>query len=525
MKNSFQKYAATFVAGAALLTSCTKNFNSINTDPSSYSQSNFDPNYLLTTSQIAYTGSFDFSYDTWRSNLIYCSTMIQGFSSVISYWAGDKYLLNEAYTASYWGFAAAQTQGQAGDGAYPEQIRVIVDAMQFAKDKPQYKNLYQITRIMRAMMIQRISDLYGDVPYSQAGFGYYTGNYFPKYDKQQDIYTDMLKEVDDATSKLDPSADKPAGDAFYGGDITKWKKFGNTLLLRLAMRLVKIDETTAKTYATKVVGQTFASNSDNAFLKHDATGGRPTVNRNGQVLTGAPENANVKWSQTFINLLKSTSDPRLSKIAVVNGNITTPALQKGMPNGKDLSGIAGRDISTDPSYTSMGDYSSANPYMLKPDAPTFILTYAESELLLAEAAQRWGIGGSAAQHYHDGVKAAITYLSQYDASAAVSDNDAETYLTANPYVPANGLNQINTQYWAHTNTMLDFYESWNNWKRSGYPVLTPVVYPNNATNGTIPRRFPYPVAEANSNPVNYKQAHDNYPGGDVLTSRVWWDKQ
>jgi hypothetical protein len=95
---------------------------------------------------------------------------------------------------------------------------------------------------------------------------------------------------------------------------------------------------------------------------------------------------------------------------------------------------------------------------------------------------------------------------------------------ANPYVAANGLATINNQYWTHTNTMLDFYESYSNWRRTGFPALTPVVYPSNATNGTIPRRFPYPSSEASSNPVNYKTAHDAVTGGDLLTSRMWWDK-
>jgi hypothetical protein len=162
--------------------------------------------------------------------------------------------------------------------------------------------------------------------------------------------------------------------------------------------------------------------------------------------------------------------------------------------------------------------------MIKTNGTTFILTYGESELLLAEAVQSFGIAGDAAQHYHDGVKAAITYLSQYDSKMAVSDADAESYLSTHPYNAANGLEMINTQYWALTNTMLDFYESWANWRRSGYPVLIPVVYPNNVTNGTIPRRFPYPLAESNVNPVNYNAASAAVPGGDNLTGRVWWDK-
>ena len=71
--------------------------------------------------------------------------------------------------------------------------------------------------------------------------------------------------------------------------------------------------------------------------------------------------------------------------------------------------------------------------------------------------------------------------------------------------------------------MMDFYESWSNWRRTGYTVLVPVNYPGNATNGTIPRRFPYPLVEAANNPTNYTAAHNAVPGGDLLTGRVWWD--
>ncbi len=516
--------------------SCRKDFDEVNTNPATYNPANFDPNFVFTSAQLGYSGSTDLSYDTWRANLIYCSTMMQGFSSVIGYWAGDKYILNSVYTAAYWGFSADTPTG--GDGAYPEQVRPIVDVVQSTTGKAQYKNLHEIARIMKAMIFERITDLYGDVPYSQAGIGYYSQTYFPVYDKQQDIYTDLLKEVSDATAKLDANADKPSGDAYFNGDIAKWKRFGNTLLLRMAMRLSKVDPATAQTYVQKVIGNTMTSNDDNAFILGDAAGGRTTTNRNSQVMLGdgGQENYYTRWSKTFIDFLKTNDDPRLGVIAVTHAfttdviktqnpaAITNPALQKGMPNGKDLSATPGLGISLEAGYTDINDYSSPSPALIKRNGPTFVLTYAESELLLADAAKRFNIGGSAAQHYHDGVKAAITYLSQYDPSATVSEADAEAYLSAHPYNDADGLNMINTQYWVLTNTMLDFYESWANWRRTAFPALVPVVYPGNSTNGTIPRRFPYPVTEAGTNTANYNQAHNNVPGGDVLTSRVWWDK-
>lgn len=517
---------------------CRKNFDKINTDPSTYNPDNFDPNFVFTSAQLGYAGSSDFSYDTWRANLIYCSTMMQGLSSVIGYWAGDKYILNATYTAAYWGFNTGSIT--TGNGAYPEQVRPIVDVVHSTEGKVKYKNLHQVARIMKALIFERITDLYGDVPYSQAGVGFYEATYFPKYDKQQDIYIDLLKEVSEATAALDPSSgDKITGDAYYNGDIGKWQRFGNTLLVRLAMRLSKIDPATAQTYVQKAIGKTMKSNDDNAFLLGDISGGRTTINRNSQILAGDGGNENyyTRWSNTFINKLKSVNDPRLGAVAVTNlytDDVTkaqnpnannNPAVQKGMPNGKDLSTTTGLGISLDPSFTAFTDYSSPSASLIKKNGPQFVLTYAESELLLADAAQRFGIAGSASQHYHDGVVAAITYLGQYDQAAAISNTIAENFVTANPYNVTNGLEMINNQYWLLTCTKLDFYEAWANWRRTGFPVLTPVVYPGNSTNGTIPRRFPYPVTEAGTNTANYNAAHNAVPGGDLLTSRVWWDKQ
>ena len=509
---------------------CTKDFKEINTNPVAYGPSSFNPNYTLTTAQLTYTGSIDFSYDTWRGNLIYCSTMMQGLSTVVSYWAGDKYMLNEGYTAAYWGNAAV--------GAYIEQVRPIVDVVEFTKGQQKYSNIHQVARIWKALIFARLTDLYGDVPYTQAGQGYYTSIFNPKYDSQQAIYTDLLKEVDEATNALNANGDKITGDVIYKGDIEKWKRFGNSLLLRLAMRLVKADETTAKAYVTKAVGKTMTSNADDAILAHDESGARVTQNRNSQVLLGdgGQEHYYVKWSKTIIDLMKNTADPRLAKVAVTklylndgnknqNSNFdANPLVQKGMPNGKDLSNVASQNINSDPAYTTMPDYSSPSPMMLKRNGITFILSYAQTELLLAEAAQRWGIGGSAATHYSNGVKAGITGLSSYDASMAIAPALADTYLLANAFNPASALQQINTQYWLQSNLQMDFYETWSNWRRTGFPALTAVVYPGNATNGTIPRRFPYPVEEAAKNGANYQAASAAVPGGDKLTGRVWWDK-
>jgi hypothetical protein len=512
MKKKFSNYIFLLFIGV-VLTSCTKEFNEMNSDPTAVSGDKYDPNYMLTTSQLHYTGSPDFSAETWRTNIAYFSMMTQLLSSTVPYWIGDgdKYTTNESYTGAYF------------NSAYSMQVKPASDMVKLTENKEQYKNLHQIARIMRALIMQRITDIYGDVPYFDAGYGVYSANYFPKYDAQSAIYADLLKEIDEATNALDLNGDKPKGDLFYNGNIAQWKRLGSSLLLRVAMRLSKVDPAMAQQYVQKAIGKTMTGNSDNAMVIHEFSGGRATVNRNSQVLIQPQESVNIKFAQTFIDYLKSNNDPRLKVIAQLANGDMNPASQKGMPNGYNRQGNA-QDITRAPNFTSMGAYSQVSRYLSKMDGPTFILTYAESELLLADAAARWNIGGSAEQHYNNGVRAAITFHGQYDAAAAISEAEANTYLAAHPYNAANGLQMINTQYWAHTGTMLDFYEAWSNWRRTGFPVLTPVNYPGNATNATIPRRLPYPIEEASTNPANYQTAHNSVPGGDTFMGRVWWDK-
>jgi hypothetical protein len=539
MKKKLIIYSSAVAIGLLFTTGCTKNFAKLNTDPTAFSATNFNPNYLLTTAELDYTGSQDFSYDTWRADLIYSSTLIQGFATSIGYWAGDKYQSNPDYLAAYW------QSDNGGDGAYSEQVKPIVDMVTSTTGLAQYNNLHQIGRIMKALIFERITDLYGDIPYSQAGQGYYGKILFPVYDKQQAIYMNLISELQDAVSKLNTSGDIATGDAIYHGNVAEWQKFGNSLLLRVAMRLSKVDPATAKTVVTSLVGKTFTANADDAIFMHDASGGRPTVNRVSQVLQGGPENQYVKWSQTFIDLLQGKAhpsdpieaipDPRLSIISAANYTIGTPAAtgdtapahQQGQPNGYDLSGTPGLTLGSAPGFVSVAAYSCPTFALTQLGTPTFILTYGETELLWADAAERFGIGGSAATHYNNGVTAAMTYLSEYGSGAtAVPGVAVTTYLAAHPYIAGTtGLNMINTQYWELTNTMMDFYESWSNWRRTGYPVLVPVVYPGNATNGTIPRRFPYPQVEAANNPTNYTAAHNAVPGGDTMAGRVWWDAQ
>ena len=224
--------------------------------------------------------------------------------------------------------------------------------------------------------------------------------------------------------------------------------------------------------------------------------------------------------------MKDNDDPRLPVVSwIFATEDRDPGSQVGLPPGYIVGGNrADLDITKRPDFPAAGmqGYSRLSDIILNNEAPDLVLTYAESEFLLADAAKRWGIG-NAKMHYNNGVLAAITQLAVYGDAAAISDNDAQAYLDAHPYNDADGLNQINTQFWACT--IMNEYEAWCNWRRTGYPELTPTNYPGNVTGGTIPRRLQYPPSQKVTNAANYNAAVANLTGGDQLTSRMWWDAQ
>ena len=524
--NNKLRFIAFAVAAILVSGSCKKDFVSINTDPNHITAANINYGYLFTSAQLVTAGNSDANgYEDWRNNLIYSACMIQHLSSTTGYWDGDKYLYNASYNSAYWDFN------------YNNSITNIVEVVTHIRaDSAQQSNFYNIARIFKVFMFQRMTDMYGDCPYSQAGLGFIAGITQPKYDKQQDIYTNMLSELADAASKLDPAKPNTVGaaDLLYAGDPVQWKKFAYSEMVRLAMRMSKADAASARIWVqAAVTGGVMNGNADNAIVAHQNVSGTPVPNGDGLILIGNDPNA-YRLSLTFVNYLKGTGDPRLSYLGTVckdptvttDMGDTTFVHQLGQPNGYDVPGSkTAYDLANAPNWPgNQNSYSVVNRYTFsRLTAPTFFVTYGETELLLAEAAQRgWVTASTASTYYTNGVTAAMAQLAS-QAGAGPSTAAITAWLAANPYNPAGALAQINTQYWVAS--FMDENESFANWRRSGYPALTPVNYPGNVTNGTIPRRFTYPQGEASTNSANYSAAVSNLNNGDKMTSRVWWDVQ
>jgi len=430
---------------------------------------------------------------------------------------------------------------------YSTQFNSIKQCMD-ALTAPEDVNKIALLRIVRAYNYHMLTDATGDIPYSEA-MGALEGNLEPKYDTQEFIYHDMLNELEEAATSLNP--DLPtfgSADVLYNGDIGKWKKFAYTLMLRLAMRLSNKDEETARTYALKAIdGGVMSESGDVAYLKYSATSTNPRAPYTEYQATQDPDNAQgAKLSSTLINQFKLTQDPRIYVLSVVwkpqGGEYvpdTTMAAQKGMVPGSILGYPA--DFPT---------YSEYSPiWWNRESSPLVLLSPAEAQLLIAEAVLRgWYSGVTEKEAYDLAVTRAMQQWALWPNVPSLSPNNStisqdqiNAYLTTGyPYKSGASfeerLEQISIQKWL--SLLGDDYEVWSNWRRTGYPRFNyknwqgNQPYPGSVTGGEMFRRLPYPDERATNN-ANQQEAlqRQGFPldpsikaQSDALLGRVWWDK-
>lgn len=507
-------YFAWLMAGAAIgVSGCDKDFEQINTNP--VLSTTLDPALLLSNAQ------FSSAIGTYFYQLQIVQQINTPFTGVLE--GGNHNIVYDPNTNA------------AFNSYYTGPVKLLEDVVAKTKDNPARSNLYHMARIWRAYVYQVLVDTYGDVPYFQAGKAFLQGVNRPAYDDQKAIYEDLLKELEEATNGLDTSKALEPNDLFYGGNVKQWKRLGNSLLLRAGMRYTKVDAAKAAQVVQKAMdparGGVMQSNADNAIVRFSSISNynSPTGNN-----WNGTERANFYLGEPFVAYLKSTNDPRLRFIAVkyempanplatAGAANTNPAEQQGMPYGYNEATIANA-----PGYPGKTGaafkYSQINRSSLgKIDAPEFFVTHAQTQLLLAEAAQRGWITGNAADYYNNGVLAHMEQLKQYDPSATIATAEGLAFLAANPFDPARALEMINTQYWVAS--FLNGSEAWANFRRSGYPVLAPNPYPgaDPSVKGGFIRRLVYPAREKSVNTANVEAAVARM-GPDNLATPVFWDK-
>jgi hypothetical protein len=410
---------------------------------------------------------------------------------------------------------------------YRNVIRYTNDVITRTADDPAKSNLMNKARIIQANAFMVITDTYGNIPYTSAGKGFTEQNFFPEYQSQEEVYNGLISELKSASDALD--AGMPVqNDVLYSGDIAKWKKFGYSLLLRAGMRLSKVNPTLAQsTVAAAFAGGVILDNADNAIVRHDAN----YINNVGNVLNGT-EAANFYLAEPFVDALKTNNDPRLSAISIryvgatsgpaqVAGVATTdPDDQFGLPMGStdgdaDLLGPALPGGGTRYAFSQLD-----RARMAKRTSPLFIVTAAQSNLLLAEARFRDWIGTGTVQEYFDeGIRQHMNQLASYDPASAVAAADRDDYVASRAGLLAgNELEQINYEYWIAS--FLNGQEAWANFRRSGFPVLEVNPFPGRDVDWIT--RLTYPPTEILVNSDNV-QAAIAEQGPDELDLKVWWD--
>ncbi|MES2277214.1 MAG: SusD/RagB family nutrient-binding outer membrane lipoprotein [Bacteroidota bacterium] len=501
-----------------LVSSCNKGFEQLNINPNNPTE--LDAAFLFTNAE------FSTHAATMETEPTVVQQFVNPFTGITAAFNFNQ--VNQTYTAQKWNAEYTGTNTGATTSAGPVQL--LVQILSQLKGNAARSNLYNEARILKAYQFMMLVDTYGNVPYSEAGQAYLSNVLTPKYDNQAAIYTDLVSELTAATAALDPAKDIVKADVFYGGNVAQWKKLGYSLLLRIGMRYSKLDATKAQSIVqAAIAGGVMTSNADNCYLKYTTTFVNP-VSQNISTLTNT-----YYLAAPFVNQLKNSGDPRLKFISGKYANPTAAsttvpdtisANQFGLPVG-----YSSATLPNAPGFRGANgsgyNYSQVNYTILGSlTAPQFFVTCAQTQLLLAEAAFRgWLPGGSTPDvYYANGIRAAMDQWTTYNASAVIPLATENAFINSpvNAYSAANALNLINTQYWIAS--WGNGTEAWANFRRSGFPTLSPNTISGQSITSGFVRRYVYPTLELSANLTNYQAAVADLGGGDNMDTRIFWDK-
>ena len=393
---------------------------------------------------------------------------------------------------------------------------------------------FAVAQIIKVAAVHKAADTYGPIPYSKAG---QEGSTDAEYDSQEDVYKAMLKELDEAVHTLANGGHDVFSkyDIIYEGNYTKWCKFANSLMLRLAMRIVYANPTLAKHYAEKALTNPYGV-IENTKEAAKLSKGAGVSLRNPLVIINGSYN-DVRMVAEISSYLKGYNDPRIASYFV-----------KAKNNGIEDYYAVRTNIPSIDDYLSKEKSSSLN---VEDATPIYIMKASEVYFLRAEGALRgWNMGGGTAQSYYE--KGITTSFEENDLSAS----QAATYIANSTNVPANFVDALHPEYdtpatstitikWETgasnfernleriiTQKYLAIYpdgqEAWSEYRRTGYPHIFPAVL--TATDCDVdgnlrPTRIPYSNDEYVKNLENVKKAVQLLNGADNGATRVWWDKK
>jgi len=484
-----KKYAKkTYILLLALLGSFVGcNVDNMNTDPNSFYET--EPETLLIFSQKALADHLN-TPNVNRNN----------FRLVMQYWQETIYAEESNYD-----FATRNVSNQVWNEYNVYVLQNLKQAKKITTERISEdnskvsKNRIAILELLECFTFQELVDTFGNIPYSEA---HDILSYpLPKYDDAMEIYTDLISRVKTAVSDLDtsePSWDN--ADIIYGGDVAKWQKFGNSLLLRLGIALSDVNPSLAtSTINEAITGGVFTSNVDNALFTYETSSPNYSAVYESLVASGRNDYVACKTIMDYMynSNLDLIKDPRVDKYFDKH---TLP---------KHVGGIPGVP-------SPFPDFSHIGQTLYKPNTSARIMTFSEVMFYVAEATARGIIAGDPAIPYKDAI---IASFEEWE----LTSTDADNYLNDNNYNYsdyADWKEAIGMQSWV---AMYDQpYVSWKNFRRLDFPKLIPPALAVTEAGGVVPTRLVYPVKEITTNNTNRKAAADAI-GGDELYTRIFWD--
>lgn len=460
--------------------SCTDQFEEINTDPNRINQ--ISPGTLLNPIIYELAG-----FNTSRSNAFTFQLM----------------QVNLPYPSVSGGIHRYDVSESAGNSTWNTYYRWLINIrkMHQAALAAQDVNYQAVALTLNAWTYSLLTDAFGDVPMEEASRGD-EQIFRPAFNTQQEVYSKILKDLEQANSLFDPKKKMVYGtDILYDNNVGNWQRFCNSLRLRLLLRVSKRPEMDAFTKMAAIVNDpvknpVFTRNEEAAVLK--ISGITPNVSPWGRAIDFTTGRA---ASAFFLQNLNDFNDPRRAKFAsqARSADGTATLGYRGIPSAYD-----GSD--------SQFDFLPSNLSIALVTAPmiSVLMPYAEVEFIKAELAQQGQINAEAQTHYEKGVKAAIE---QWGAAMPAD-------YFANPKAAYDGsLERIMLQkYYA---LFFVDYQQWFEYRRTGLPLLPKGK--DLLNNGLMPVRFPYPTTVQSTNTENYKKAVARM-GGDDINTRVWWEK-
>lgn len=473
--------------GCVALGSCTKDFKEINTNPTLIGRDIVQPQLLFTSA----IKNFVFQNQTHG--------LLADYAGYYKNPASGNVFQNRDWSNPF-------------NTHYRNYLINFSEMIRLCEQDPLRRNMLNIGRICRAMVFQQLTDAYGDVPYFDAVKSVENVIVQPKYDTQEAIYREMLKELDEAYEALqsDPAQFSLGNaDIVLKGNVDGWKRLANSLRLRMAMRVRYAAPDLAKQHIDEVMTRPFiTTNAQNVKLATLNDGNADNANPFYSRQQTSPNNMVVSF--TLTDNLKRLSDPRLPLLARPAN--APEAGYRGVPlQFETTDGV--------PSPYQTDSVSRMALTFLQPVIDIVIMNASEVFLLRAEAALAGITNEDEQDLYRQGIQLA---MAQYGVAAG----DITTYL-ASPAATLAGtdeqkLEQIIVQKWLAV--YYNINEGWAEFRRTGYPRIWTGSLKGD-TDGNVPRRVTYPLAESLRNGDNYNAAVSRLSGGDKLTSRVWWDKK